>query len=76
MKWPYFLQTPTRREKKIAARSLRGYFADARSGQPYRVSEGWLGQRTTSERMSKGRMKAIYFNTLKKIQKRTRKWKM
>lgn len=72
MKIPYFLKTPTRKEKITAARSLRPYFSEARSksGQPYRVSDGVFGTRTTTSRMSKGRAQSIYFNTLKRIQKR------
>lgn len=69
-------RSPSKREKRVTAKSLRGYFAEARSRskQPRKVSYGIYGTRTTTQRISKGHAQSIYFNQLKKIMK-TGRWK-
>lgn len=60
---------PTRKEKRITAKSLKDYLTNARSKNPlpYRKNEGYLGMRTTSNRMSKTEARMIYNTRLNQV---------
>lgn len=81
MKLPYHLQRlgrqPTKKEKRITAKSLQDYFSLSRSKARsqerkefgYDVSYGYYGTVKTRSRLSKGAAQGIYYNRLRDVMK-------